>query len=220
MSGIIIGLFLLAAYLFGSIPTGYLVAKALKGIDIRQYGSGGTGATNVLRNVGKGAALAVLAIDVLKGSAAVLLAKYGYPWVAAQAELSVSPGAIAWIVTAASLLVLIGHSRSVWINFMGGKSAASGLGILLAMAWPVAIGALFVFIGVLAISRIVSLSSVGAAIAAFVLMVVTHQPLPYALLGLAGGLYVILRHQSNIRRILAGTEPRLGSNRSSQSPQA
>ncbi|WP_346292714.1 glycerol-3-phosphate 1-O-acyltransferase PlsY [Sphaerothrix gracilis] len=217
MSGITIGVFLLAAYLLGSIPTGYLIARAAKGIDIRQCGSGGTGATNVLRTVGKGAAFLVLVIDVLKGTLAVLLAKYLYPLVAVGAGGGINSGLLAWIVTAASLLVLVGHSRSVWINFMGGKSAASGLGVLLAMAWPVALGALFVFIGVLAVSRIVSLSSVGAAIAAFVLMVVSHQPLPYILLGLAGGLYVILRHQSNLQRILAGTEPRLGNSRSRSS---
>ncbi|NJL86442.1 MAG: glycerol-3-phosphate 1-O-acyltransferase PlsY [Leptolyngbyaceae cyanobacterium SM1_1_3] len=215
MSGITIGVFLLTAYFLGSIPTGYWVAKTVKGIDIRQYGSGGTGATNVLRNVGKVPALAVLLIDILKGSTAVLLIKYIYPGIATSTP---SPNALAWIATAASLLVLVGHSRSVWIGFKGGKSAASGLGVLLALAWPVALGALLTFGGILAISRIVSLGSVGAAIAAFVLMVLTQQPLPYVLLGLAGGLYVMWRHQSNLRRILAGTEPRLGGNRS-HSPQ-
>lgn len=189
------------AYLLGSIPTGYLVARAVKGIDIRQYGSGNTGATNVLRVVGKWAALGVFAIDMLKGSSAVLLMGWLLP---------PGPGA-AWWIMGAGLLALVGHSRSIWLNWTGGKSAATGFGVLLAMAWPVAIGAIAVFAGVLAIARMVSLGSILAALAAVVLMVATGQPLPYGLLALLGSIYVILRHRTNIERILAGTEPRLGS---------
>ncbi|MBD2112463.1 MULTISPECIES: glycerol-3-phosphate 1-O-acyltransferase PlsY [Cyanophyceae] len=208
MAVLAIVLLLVAAYLLGSIPTGYLVAKGVKGIDIRQHGSGGTGATNVLRTVGKGAAIAVLAIDLLKGLLAVLLVAAVWPQVAALTALDAlwQP----WVAVGAGLLALVGHSKSVWINFTGGKSVASGLGVLIGLAWPVALGAAIAFGLSLALSRIVSLSSIVAAIAAGILMVVTGQPLPYAVLGALGAFYVILRHRSNIDRLLAGTEPRLG----------
>lgn len=208
MAVLAIVLLLVAAYLLGSLPTGYLVAKGVKGIDIRQYGSGGTGATNVLRTVGKGAAIAVLIIDLLKGLLAVLLVAAVWPQVSALATMPAlwQP----WVAMVAGLMALVGHSKSVWINFTGGKSVASGLGVLIGLAWPVALGAAIAFVLALALSRIVSLSSMAAAIAAGVLMVLTGQPLPYCVLGVLGALYVILRHRSNIDRLLAGTEPRLG----------
>ena len=106
--------------------------------------------------------------------------------------------------------MLLGHSRSIWLNFAGGKSAATGLGVLLAMSWPVGLGAATVFGVVLAIFRIVSLSSMLAALTAIVLVWGLEQPLPYRLLVIAGGIYVIVRHRANIQRLLAGTEPRLG----------
>jgi glycerol-3-phosphate acyltransferase PlsY len=106
--------------------------------------------------------------------------------------------------------VLLGHSRSIWLNFTGGKSAATGLGVLLAMSWPVGLGAATVFGAVLAIFRIVSLGSMLAALTAIALICGLEQPLPYRLLVIAGGIYVIVRHRANIQRLLAGTEPRLG----------
>lgn len=201
---------IVAGYLLGSIPTGYLVAKWVKGIDIRQHGSGGTGATNVLRSVGKPAAIAVLIIDLLKGALAVLLVRALYPELMATWATAELAAAQPWVAAIAGLAALLGHSRSIWLGFTGGKSAASGLGVLLALAWPVGLGTLAVFLGVVGLSRIVSLGSMAAAIATIGLMALTQQPLAYLLLAIAGGLYVILRHRSNIERLLAGTEPRLG----------
>ncbi|MBV9980020.1 glycerol-3-phosphate acyltransferase, partial [Bradyrhizobium sp.] len=103
-----------------------------------------------------------------------------------------------------------GHGRSIWLNFTGGRSVATGLGVLLAMSWPVGLGAAAVFGAVLAISRIVSLGSMLAALAAIVLICSLEQPLPYRLLVIAGSIYVMVRHRANIERLLAGTEPRLG----------
>lgn len=208
---------LAVAYLFGSLPTGYLAGKLLKGIDIREHGSRSTGATNVLRTLGKWPALAVLLIDVLKGVAAVVFARWFYLWFST--VLSDTPptaldlqSAEPWAVCLAGLGVLLGHGRSIWLNFIGGKSAATGLGVLLAMSWPVGVGAVVVFGVALGISRIVSLSSMLAALTAIALVCGLQQPLPYRLLVIAGGLYVILRHHANIRRLLSGTEPRLGQN--------
>ncbi len=189
------------AYLFGSIPTGYLAGKLLKGIDIREHGSRSTGATNVLRTLGKGPALAVLLVDVLKGVAAIVFIR----WLCALPYLTPPAGLepqrfVPWAVCLAGLAVLLGHGRSIWLNFTGGKSAATGLGVLLAMSWPIGLGAAAVFCVVLVISRIVSLSSMLAALTAIALVCGMQQPLPYWLLVFAGGLYVIARHNANIWR--------------------
>lgn len=203
------------AYLFGSTPTGYLAGKLLGGIDIREHGSKSTGATNVLRTLGKWPALVVLIADVLKGVGAVIVARSVCPWL--YAELSPTPPTasdlqiwVPWAVCLAGIAALLGHSRSIWLNFTGGKSAATGLGVLLAMSWPVGLGAATVFGIVLAITRIVSLSSILAALTAIVLVCGLEQPWSYRLLVMGGGIYVIVRHRANIHRLLAGTEPRLG----------
>lgn len=193
---------LAAAYLLGAFPTGYLAGRLLKGIDIRQHGSGGTGATNVLRTLGKGPGAVVFIVDIAKGAAAILSAR----WICDAA----APDLEAWVVALAGLAAVVGHARSIWLGFTGGKSAATGLGVLLALAWPVGLGAAAVFFLLVAIFRIVSLSSMLAALAAVGLVFALPEPLPYRLLVIAGGLYVILRHRANIGRLLAGTEPRLG----------
>jgi glycerol-3-phosphate acyltransferase PlsY len=207
------------AYLFGSLPTGYLAGKLLKGIDIRDHGSKSIGATNVLRTLGKWPALVVLLVDVLKGAGAVVLARWFYPWL--YSWPSVTPPTapdpqtlVPWAVGLAGLAVMLGHARSIWLNFTGGKSAAAGLGVLLAMSWPVGLGTAATFGVVLAVSRIVSLGSMLAAMTAIVLICVLEQPLPYRLMVMAGGAYVIVRHRANISRLLAGTEPRLGQSSS------
>jgi acyl phosphate:glycerol-3-phosphate acyltransferase len=201
------------AYLLGAIPTGYWAGKLLKGIDIREHGSKSTGATNVLRTLGKGPALVVLLVDVFKGVAAVLFARWLY---ALPAVVTAVPAGIDlsvwtdWLVTLAALMAIVGHSRSIWIRFTGGKSAATGLGVLFAMTWQVGLGVAIIFGLVLAIFRIVSLSSIAAAIGSVGLMWAFRQPLAYQLVVLAGGLYVIWRHKANIQRLLAGTEPKVG----------
>lgn len=111
----------------------------------------------------------------------------------------------------AALLAVIGHSRSIWIHFSGGKSAATGLGVLLAMSWQVGLGVGIAFCIVLLISRIVSLSSIFAAVVAVAFMLVLRQPSPFLLVALIGAIYVIWRHRANILRLFAGTEPRIGA---------
>lgn len=209
-----LALVVVVAYLCGSIPTGYWAGLLLQGIDIREHGSKSTGATNVLRTLGKGPAVAVLLIDVLKGVAAVGFARWLYSLPTVAAALP-NPTGLPWIITLAALMAILGHSRSIWIRFTGGKSAATGLGVLLAMSWPVGLGILLVFGLVLAVFRIVSLGSIAAAVAAVGLMWAFQQPLAFQLTALLGGLFVIWRHQANIQRLLAGTEPRLGQKHSS-----
>jgi glycerol-3-phosphate acyltransferase PlsY len=206
---------LILAYLLGSIPTGYWAGRLLRGIDIREHGSRSTGATNALRTLGPWPALVVLLVDVTKGAAAVLLIRWLIAWLFMQTTMY-APVAIdqqsleSWGVFAAGLAALLGHGRSIWLRFTGGKSAATGLGVLLAMSPVVGLGVALVFGTVLAISRIVSLSSILAALAALALVLGLDQPLPFQMLVIAGGIYVIMRHVANIRRLLAGNEPRLG----------
>lgn len=204
---------LVVAYLFGATPTAYLAGKLLRGIDIREHGSKSAGATNVLRTLGKWPALAVLIVDVLKGVAAVAFARWFFLWFTASppdTSTTDAQAAVPWVVCLAGLAALVGHSRSIWLNFTGGKSAATGLGVLLAMSWPVGLGGGAIFALVVAISRRVSLGSILGAVTAIILVCALDHPLAYRLLVIAGALYVIIRHRANIQRLLAGTEPRIG----------
>ena len=204
---------LLAGYLLGSIPAGYLAGRWLRGVDIRTLGSGSTGATNVLRQFGKGPALVVFLVDVLKGTAAVLLAK-------ALLEPAGAGSAADWIsdswVVAAGLASLAGHIWPVWLGWRGGKAVATALGMLLGLTTPVGLACFGVFLTVLSFSRIVSLSSVVAALALPLLMLGWFQSQamglrwPYLALALLTSALVIWRHRSNLSRLLAGTEPKLG----------
>lgn len=208
------------AYLLGSIPTGYLAGRVLKGIDIREHGSKSTGATNVLRTLGKVPAVVVLLIDVLKGVAAIALTRWLYtlPSVSAMTPDTITLETwIPWAATIAGLLAIIGHSRSIWLGFKGGKSVATGLGVMLALCWQVGLGTILVFALVLAIFRIVSLGSIVAAIAATGLMLAFQQPLPYVLVAIAAGLYILGTHRANIQRLLMGTEPHIGQKLQEQS---
>ncbi|QCI98185.1 glycerol-3-phosphate 1-O-acyltransferase PlsY [Agrobacterium larrymoorei] len=200
-------------YLFGSLPTGYLIGKALRGIDLRDYGSNSTGATNALRVLGVWPAVGVLLIDVLKGFAPVFIVA----WLCNNPSLQKSsvwfhdaPHLGPWIICVAGLAAIIGHGRSLWLNFSGGKSAATGLGVLLGMSWPIGIACIIAFCLVVAASKIVSLSSMLAAIVGTLTVLWLEQPLAFRLLVIAGAAYVILRHRANIQRLLAGTEPRIG----------
>jgi len=206
-------LLLLSGYLLGSIPSGWLAGRWLAGLDIREHGSGSTGATNVLRVLGKGPALAVFAVDVLKGSAAVLLAK---------ALLSLPGAGVSWAVdswvVAAGLAALAGHIWPVWLGWKGGKAVATGLGMLLGLTWPVGLACFGIFLTVLSLSRIVSLSSVVAALALPLLMLAWFgsgglRP-AYLALALLTTALVLWRHWANLQRLLEGTEPRLGEKRS------
>ena len=189
-------LLLAIGYLLGAIPSGYLAGRLLKGIDLRDCGSGSTGATNVLRNVGKGPALVVFLIDVSKGALAVLLAK--------------SVGLNDWLQVLAGLSALAGHIWPVWLNWKGGKAVATGLGMFLGLAWPVGLACFGLFMAVISIFRIVSLSSVVAAIGLPLLMLLSGGSSAYVVVSLMASLMVLWRHRSNIERLLAGTEPKIG----------
>ena len=189
-------LILAIGYLLGAMPNGYLAGRWLKGIDLRRCGSGSTCATNVLRNVGKGPALVVFLLDVGKGALAVLLAT--------------QVGLNDWLQVLAGLAALAGHIWPVWLGWKGGKAVATGLGLFLGLAWPVGLASLGIFLAVISIFRIVSLSSVVAAIGLPVLMLISHQNTASITVSLVAMLLVLWRHRSNIERLIAGTEPKIG----------
>ncbi len=185
----------LAGYLLGSVPFGLLLTRLAGLGDIRQIGSGNIGATNVLRTGRKGLAAATLALDTVKGAAAVLIG----------ASLSGDEG-----ILAAGLGAIIGHLFPVWLGFKGGKGVATGLGVLLAAAPPVGLAAGLVWLGTALITRMSSASALAACVAAPVIGALLGTKLPVEALVMVTAALIVGRHHANIRRLLAGTEPRIG----------
>jgi glycerol-3-phosphate acyltransferase PlsY len=185
---------LLAAYFIGSIPTGYIIVKLARGKDIRQIGSGSTGATNVKRVMGKKWFFITLLLDAAKGALPVVLAAH-----------FVTP--IAAVVAAAA--VILGHSKSIFLNFTGGKSVAAGVGTILALNWKAGLVIAAVFVAITWVSRYVSLGSVIALALAPVIMYLFGAPIAYIAYCGVGALYIIWLHRTNIARLLKGTESKV-----------
>jgi acyl phosphate:glycerol-3-phosphate acyltransferase len=195
----------LAAYLVGAVPIGWLVARAAGVSDIRRHGSGNIGATNVLRTLGRLPAVVTLLGDVLKGYLAVALA--------------VALGGGDPVVTAAaSVAAVVGNCWSVFLGFRGGKGIATGLGALLRSVPLATLAALPVFVVVVATTRFVSLGSLLAAACVPLGAVMLRYPAPSAVAALLVAAIVIARHHANIARLCAGTESRLGQRRDDPSP--
>jgi len=196
-----------AAYLFGSIPTGYLLVRLFRHQDIRSVGSGNIGATNVLRAGGKALGAATFLLDVLKGCAAVWLGE----WVAAHLLLWADPRDIEAL---AALCAVLGHMFPVWLRFRGGKGVATGFGVFLVAAPLAALSAIAVFGVILALTRYVSLASVigAASFPVFAVLLVEGDRAPFLFaVEIAVALLIILKHHQNLRRLLAGTESRFGA---------
>jgi glycerol-3-phosphate acyltransferase PlsY len=194
----------LAAYLLGSIPTGYLVARA-RGIDIRTVGSGNIGATNAFRILGKPAGIFVLVADGLKGFAASA-------WLAdfVIRLFAVAPGQIEYLKIVAGICAVLGHNFTCWLKFKGGKGIATSAGVYFALA-PLAAGiALGTWIIVFALGRFVSVASIAAAVALPAAVWLTPNSLILRIVTTALGLLAIYKHKGNIQRLLNGTERRLG----------
>ena len=185
----------LAGYLIGSLPTGLLVIRALRGVDIRTVGSGNVGATNVYRVAGLPVALLVLLIDALKGAAPVLLARAWAP----------AP----WVEVLAGLAAIVGHNWSVFMRFAGGKGIAASFGVLSALS-PVAAGvALGVWLVVVAVTRYASLASLLAIASVPVVMIWRGEPADHVTFGVVALAFALYRHRGNIARLRAGTELRV-----------
>lgn len=194
------------AYLLGSIPTGFWLVKALKGIDIRTIGSGSTGATNVLRAAGKGAGIFTLVFDVIKGYVPVALA------VALEDSVwSTLPFNYPHLIPAlVAITAIVGHSKSIFLGFGGGKSAATTLGTLYGLNPLVATCTFGTWIFIVATTKIVSLASIIAAIACPGFFYMFKAPLAVQIFSLVAAFYVVIRHRSNIKRLLEGTESKIG----------
>ena len=194
------------SYLLGSIPTGFLVAKG-RGIDIRTVGSGNIGATNVFRYLGKPAGVFVLLADALKGWLAVVgLSRLAALWLYPAADSQSRE----WLAVCAGISAILGHNYTCWLHFKGGKGIATSAGVLVALIpWALVI-VLSLWIVVFLVSRYVSLASIAAAFALPFAAWLTHQSLTTVIVaGVLGGL-AIYKHKANIRRLLNGTENRIG----------
>ena len=199
------------AYLLGSIPTGYLLMRLIHKQDIRAVGSGNIGATNVLRSGGKGLGALTFLFDMGKGCASVGLGALLW-WM-----LHI-PAPIRSAEALAALCAVLGHLFPVWLHFRGGKGVATGFGVFLVAAPLAALAAISVFIVVLLLSRYVSLASVlGAAAFPFFAYYLVHgdRPAFYVAVQAIVASLIILKHHQNIRRLLAGTESKLGAKKSS-----
>ncbi|MGH9867549.1 MAG: glycerol-3-phosphate 1-O-acyltransferase PlsY [Candidatus Polarisedimenticolia bacterium] len=187
---------LLAAYLLGSIPTGFLLFRWMSGEDIRRRGSGNIGATNVMRSGGRMAGILTLLVDAAKGALAVLLAR------------AVAPGG-GW-AAAAAFLAVMGHCYPVFLRFRGGKGIATGCGAYAVLAPIPMLAALGVFVAVSALSRMVSLGSIAAGLALPAAIAWWSGEPALLISATAAVLLAVSRHHENIRRILAGREHRIG----------
>jgi glycerol-3-phosphate acyltransferase PlsY len=202
-------LIVVAAYLLGSIPTGYLIFRLFRKEDIRQSGSGNIGATNVLRSGGKGLGAATFLLDMLKGCSAVWLGGF-----LGALLLPTGPNTMRSAQALAALCAVLGHMFPVWLRFRGGKGVATGFGVFLVAAPWAALAAISVFAIVLLLSRYVSLASIlgAASFPVFAWFTVTGPRPPfYVAVQCAVALLIIVKHHQNIRRLLAGTETRFGA---------
>lgn len=208
-----IGLIILG-YLIGSIPVGFILGKLVRGIDIREHGSGNIGMTNVMRILGVKAGVFVFFADIAKGAAAVALA-----W----AILAYSPNMVVWGQVAGGAAAIVGHSWPIYIGFKGGRGIATGFGAVLVLSWPVGLIAFTVFLLVVGLSRYVSLGSILGALTMLLAMIPfvvldvwSFGHFAYIVFGLVVVPIVIFRHRDNIRRLLSGTESKIGSSRTVQ----
>lgn len=184
----------LIAYLIGGIPFGYLLVRFTTGQDVRSMGSGNIGATNVLRTVGRAAGFLTLFLDILKGGLAV--------WIADK----LTHGDVLWM-SASALAVLIGHAFPLFLGFKGGKAVASFVGAFIYLTPLALLATTIVFIGIVAVSRYISLGSIiGALCFPLAVFLILHPAWPVLTAAILGSLLVIWRHRSNMARIRAGSE--------------
>jgi len=186
---------IMIGYLIGSIPFGVIAGK-LRKIDIRKVGSGNIGATNIYRTFGTAPAIAVFILDLLKGALAVYIARAIFP---------TSPA----IIVVSGIAAVIGHMYPVYIGFKGGKGSATGLGVLLGIAPDLFIIAMIYVAISIAVTRYVSVTSIGGVILLAVLMFTFHKPVEYSIAAIIVATLVIYKHLPNIKRLLSGTESKI-----------
>ena len=187
---------ILLSYIIGSIPTGYIVVKLFTGQDIRTIGSGSTGATNVKRVMGKKWFFIVLLLDAFKGALPVVLT----------AIFAKSFTSIGLLPVLAAITVILGHSKSLFLKFTGGKSVASGVGTIIALNWQVGLIIAAIWATITYISKYVSLGSIIALGISPIVMWLMGAPLAYICYCALGAIYIVYLHRENIQRLIAGNE--------------
>ena len=187
---------IILSYLCGAIPFGVLVGRAC-GVDVRAAGSGNIGATNVWRILGPRAGSLVFALDVAKGFVAPMLGR----WLC---------GGEAKAVAICALVAVLGHTFSVFLKFRGGKGIATAFGTMLGMAWPLALACLALWGAVLLMSRIISVASIAVCVVGLPLFIWAKQPIPYIAVVALFAVVTLLKHIPNMKRLRAGTEPKIG----------
>ncbi len=193
-------LVLLVCYLLGSLPSGVILARRLKGVDLRLHGSGNVGATNAFRALGLAGGILVLAADLLKGFLAVKLAVF-----------ALAPDLLAPVVAVAcGLAAIAGHNWSVFLGFRGGKGVATSFGVLLGLTPLVAAMAGLLWVAVVALTRYSSLASLAALLSVPVLMIVYGDSPVYIAFGVLAAAFALFKHRGNIQRLLQGKELALG----------
>lgn len=194
---------IIVSYLVGAIPFGYLAGKTLRGVDVREYGSGNVGATNVLRVLGKGAGILVLLLDAGKGVVSVLaLASLAQRW-----GQALNPAALKALCGAAAI---VGHDWPIFLRFRGGKGVATGIGVFVSLAPLWALVSLVLFLIAVFITKHVSVGSLVLAASLPVLMLIAREPGWYLGLGFFWLVSALYLHRGNIRRLLRGEEARIG----------
>jgi glycerol-3-phosphate acyltransferase PlsY len=188
-------LLVVAAYLIGSIPFGYLIVRGKGAGDIRETGSGGTGATNVSRRAGKAAGVLTLLLDAAKGCIAVLIAR--------------TVSGDDWVIAAAAIAALVGHIFPVWLGFRGGKGVATGVGIFLVLAPIALLCAGVIFVAIVLLTRFVSLGSITAAVLIPVLVWLQYDSQSLLTAAIVGAALIVFAHRGNIQRLVSGTESRI-----------
>lgn len=187
-------LVVIIAYLIGSIPFGYLIVRAKEGGDVRETGSGGTGATNVTRRAGRSAGVLTLILDAAKGALAIVVA-----------QLLLNND---WSLAAAAIAVILGHIFPVWLRFKGGKGVATGVGVFLVLAPFAVLIAGVVFLAVVLLTKYVSLGSILAAATIPLLVWLQAEPGSLLTAAVVGALLIIFAHRANLTRLWNGTESR------------
>lgn len=191
-------LVVIIAYLIGSIPFGYLIVRAKSGGDVRETGSGGTGATNVSRRAGKAAGVFTLILDALKGAIAVVAAKS-----------ILGADNTGWLIAAAATAVVVGHIFPIWLAFHGGKGVATAAGVFLVLAPVAVLFAGLVFVAVVWWRKIISLGSIAGAVAIPVYFWFVAKSTPMLAASVVAAWLIVFAHRGNIARIWHGTEPRI-----------
>lgn len=195
---------LITAYLAGSLPIGLYIGKLVRGIDIREFGSGNIGASNVWRILGRKWGVLVFLMDVAKGVIPVCCARY-------------APSHDGWTPVLTGFLAILGHNASPFLRFKGGKGVATSLGVAFGLSWQAGLIAFAAWFLCLLVTRYISVASmVGVPVGSFLIWYYNGQKLPYLLFGILATVFVFVKHKANIARLKAGTEARVTFGKKSQ----